>query len=270
MLPFIVGNLLFFSCSTEPTTLPTQKQIIQEEGFTEPSPLYQLLYDSQPMPQPTATQQRLRIYIWLKKLNLNEDQLRQLQELRSDIQNRKNELIQKESKYSESLIEMETPIYNELWDAVQQGKELKNQEEAITKLRVVRNQDPSVDIQKLRIDSIRAIFEAQNAFLQTLTPEQEFTIMEALFFLRHHIDPIGTPSDFYTLIGKTYEPGQYAVLTRGGSMKAQETLNIGGLWTDKEELGGKAFHEAKRELILYLTLLEPGVDDAIQVTVKNR
>jgi len=59
-------------------------------------------------------------------------------------------------------------------------------------------------------------------------------------------------------------------LTRGGSDKALEPLNIGGLWTDKDELGGKAFHEAKRELILYLTLMEPGIEEAIQVTVKNR
>jgi hypothetical protein len=127
-----------------------------------------------------------------------------------------------------------------------------------------------LDIQKLRIDSIRAIFEAQNSFLQTLTPEQELTIMESLFFLRHHIDPIGNPDDFYTMIGRTYEPGQYAVLTRGGSNIGQEPLNIGGLWTDKDELGGKAFHEAKRELLLYLILLEPGFEDALQAVLDLR
>ena len=109
-----------------------------------------------------------------------------------------------------------------------------------------------------------------NSFLQTLSPEQEQMIMESLFFLRHHIDPIGTPDDFYAMIGRTYEPGQYAVLTRGGSNNAQKPLNIGGLWTDKDELSGKAFHEAKRELLLYLVLLEPGFDEALQVVLELR
>ena len=270
MLSSFAGILFGLSCSTATTTFPTKKQIDQEEGFKEPSPLYQLLYDSQPLPAPTAEQQRLRIYLWLKKMNLNEDQLRMLQLLRTDIVNRQKELVQKEQQASTTLIELETPIYNQLWDIIREGKDIDDQERAIMDLRAVRNQDPAMDIQKLRIDSIRSIFEAQNEFLQTLTPEQELTIMEALFFLRHHIDPIGTPDDFYVLIGRTYEPGQYAVLTRGGSTKSQEELNIGGLWTDKDELGGKAFHEAKRELIIYLTLIEKGVDEAIDVMLKNR
>ena len=94
--------------------------------------------------------------------------------------------------------------------------------------------------------------------------------MEALFFLRHHLDPIGSPDDFYALVGRTYEPGQYAVLVRGGSKKSQESINIGGLWTDKDELSGKSFHEAKRELIIYLALLEPGFDEALQVALELR
>ena len=179
-------------------------------------------------------------------------------------------MIKRETEAATQLVESETPIYNTLWEALKEGKNLKNQNEAIAKLRAARSQDPALDIQKLRIDSIRAIFEAQNDFLQTLSPEQEQMIMESLFFLRHHIDPIGTPDDFYAMIGRTYEPGQYAVLTRGGSDNAQQPLNIGGLWTDKDELSGKAFHEAKRELLLYLILLEPGFDEALQVVLELR
>ena len=258
------------ACSNSPVVMPTKNQIDLEKGFTKPSALYQLLYESQPLPSPTSEQQRVRILIWLKKMEPNEDQIRLLGELAKEVQNRKTELIAMEKEASKKIVESETPIYNEFWDALKKGKQLQNQSESIAKLQAIRSQDQALDIQKLRIDSIRAIFEAQNSFLQTLTPEQELTIMESLFFLRHHIDPIGNPDDFYTMIGRTYEPGQYAVLTRGGSKIGQIPLNIGGLWTDKEELGGKAFHEAKRELLLYLILLEPGFEEALQVVLELR
>ena len=261
----ILLSLLIWGCGNDPIAMPTKKQIDQERGFTKPSPLYQLLYESQPLPKPSSDQQRVRILIWLQKLEFSDDQIRFLSELQKEIQNRKEEVIQKEREASDKLVELETPIYNTLWDALKEGKNLKNQSDSIAKLRAVRSQDPALDIQKLRIDSIRSIFEAQNSFLQTLSPEQEQMIMESLFFLRHHIDPIGTPDDFYAMIGRTYEPGQYAVLTRGGSDNAQKPLNIGGLWTDKDELSGKAFHEAKRELLLYLVLLEPGFEEALHV-----
>ena len=263
-------SFLIWGCGNDPTTMPTKTQIDQERGFTKPSPLYQLLYESQPLPRPSSDQQRVRILIWLQKLEFNDDQLALLSELQKEIQNRKDEVIKREQEAATNLIESETPIYNTLWEALKEGKNLKNQNEAIAKLRAARSQDPALDIQKLRIDSIRAIFEAQNDFLQTLSPEQEQMIMESLFFLRHHIDPIGTPDDFYAMIGRTYEPGQYAVLTRGGSDNAQKPLNIGGLWTDKDELSGKAFHEAKRELLLYLILLEPGFNEALQVVLELR
>ena len=40
----------------------------------------------------------------------------------------------------------------------------------------------------------------------------------------------GNPQDFAALIGNTYEPGQYAVLTRGTGKLAQQSLHFGGLW----------------------------------------
>ena len=93
---------------------------------------------------------------------------------------------------------------------------------------------------------------------------------DALFFLRHHLDPIANPKDFSALIGTTYEPGQYAVLVRGTNDIARESMNIGGLWTDDGELTGQTLHEAKREAILYLILLEPALEEALRVALELR
>jgi hypothetical protein len=73
--------------------MPTKSQIELENGFTKPTALYQLLYESQPLPSPTSAQQRVRILIWLQKMEPNEDQVRLLRELTTEVQNRKKELI---------------------------------------------------------------------------------------------------------------------------------------------------------------------------------
>ena len=86
---------------------------------------------------------------------------------------------------------------------------------------------------------------------------------DALFILRSQLDPVANPEDYRSLVGTTYEPGQYAVLTRGTGEGAREPLNIGALWTDDGELTGYALHEARREVLLYLLLMEPGLEEAI-------
>ena len=63
-----------------------------------------------------------------------------------------------------------------------------------------------------------------------MTPKQEQNCRSPFF--RHKLDPVGNPQDFSALVGNTYEPGQYAVLTRGTGQLAQQSLHFGGLWTD--------------------------------------
>ena len=49
---------------------------------------------------------------------------------------------------------------------------------------------------------------------------------------------------------------------------ARQSMNIGGLWTDKEEKKtGRALHRARLEAILYLLLLEDGLDEALKAAL---
>ena len=106
--------------------------------------------------------------------------------------------------------------------------------------------------------------DAQQAFLRTLTPAQEAKLNDALFALRHRLDPVAHPGDFEALVGSVYDPGQFAVLTRGAQPGDLEETNIGALWGESGAgLRGHPLHDAKREVILLLTLLEPGLDEAI-------
>ena len=92
----------------------------------------------------------------------------------------------------------------------------------------------------------------------------ESLLGDAVFFLRNRLDPIGNPGDFRALVGTIYDPGQYSVLTRGSSDWARAPLNIGALWSDEPPIEGGALHEARREVLLYLILLEEGLNEAIE------
>ena len=250
--------------------MPTEQQVSDQIGFKEPDPLYQLLYNSPALPSPTASHQRVRALIWLKKMELSRTQLNLLKNLRKEVVNRQAELIKIESETAKKLIEQENGVYNRLWDALKEGRRIEDQTEVIEELKEIRRSDQRSDeILVLRIESIKSILNTQRAFLKTLSAAQEMILIDVLFFLRHRLDPVATPSDFYALVGRTYEPGQYAVLVRGGSKEAKKEMNISGLWTDKNELTGKALHEAKREVLLYLALLEPGVDEAIEEALRT-
>ena len=263
---FLVFSLIYSTgCGVEPTEMPTESLVSQTENAEIPAG-YQLIYDSPSVPTPDANQQRVRILLWLQRMNFNSSQLDQLEELRKIVVEREKLLRQREEEQAKRIIESETPLYNQIWDALRQGKSLDSEEitPVLEELAQIREQNSRSILLDIRLESIKAIIEAQGSFLRSLSPEQESTIVDALFFLRHLLDPISTPRDFSLLIGNTYEPGQYAILMNGTSQLARQSGNIGGLWSDEPELTGRVLHEAQREVILYLALLEEPLEEAIR------
>ena len=269
---FLVFSFLYsIACNTEPTEMPTEALIDQIDDYTVPAG-YQLIYDGSNTSKPDPNQQRVRILLWLQRMNFNASQLNQLEELRQSVREREKSLKQLEQDYSKQVVESETPIYNQLWDSLRQGQTLDSSEmePLIEQLNVVREQNSRANLLEIRLETIKSIIESQGSFLRALSPEQEATIVDALFFLRHLLDPISNPRDFSLLIGNTYEPGQYAILMNGSSQLAKQSSNIGGLWSDEPELTGRVLHEAQREVILYLALLEPALEEAIRAAKEGK
>ena len=123
----------------------------------------------------------------------------------------------------------------------------------------------------LRAQSVRTLFEAEAPFLQTLSPGQETLFTDATFVLRHRLDPYANPGDFRALVGEVYQAGQFGALSRATFDPNQDFLNIGGLWSEKpEELTGPQFPDARREIILYMVLLEPSLPEAITAELARR
>ncbi len=263
-LGFLVMTLLY-GCTPESRPLPTEKAIKDLDRAQEP-PLYQLLYDIPALPSFGQKQQRVRILIWLRHLSLSESQLIRLDELRLLANDRRSRIEQAETDAANKWEQEETLVYDKIWSAMAEGKAVDDASMApfTHELKEMRSGgERERELLKLRLQGIRAVFEAQREFLQTLNPRQEALLADAVFFLRNRLDPVGNPGDFRALVGTIYDPGQYAVLTRGSSDWARAPLNIGGLWSDEPPVEGGALHEARREVLLYLILLEPALGEAL-------
>ena len=257
---------LLWSCTPELRPLPTEKAIEQIDRNQQP-PLYQLLYDSPALPAYSPQQQRVRILIWLRHMDLSEGQLTRLDELRLLADDRRARIQAAENEESIRWEQQETQVYDQLWILLSEGASVDDARMGnIThELRELRaGGEREREMLKLRLQGVRAVFDAQREFLQTLSPEQEALLADAVFFLRNRLDPVGNPGDFRALVGTIYDPGQYAVLTRGASDWARAPLNIGALWSDEPPVEGAALHEARREVLLYLALLEPSLKEAVQ------
>ncbi len=253
-------------CASEPATLPTEAAVATLDRSIQP-PLYQMLYDAPALPGSKALQQRVRILIWLRHMGLDGAQLSRLDELRQVAAERRKRISEAEENMVRRWEPQENGIYTRIWDELQAGTSVDDPAmgELTEQMREMRaGGERERELLKLRLQGIRAVLEAQRTFLATLTPEQEALMTDAVFFLRNRLDPVGNPGDFRALVGSIYDPGQYAVLTRGNSEWARGPLNIGALWSDDPSLEGGSLHEARREVLLYLVLLEPGLAPAIQ------
>lgn len=269
-------NLLFAiiystACTSEPTEMPTEKTISELQPSEIPAS-YQLLYHSSELKRPDPNQQRLRILIWLDRMNCNVSQLELLEQLRKQVVEKEKQLKNQEIEREKQIIQQQTPIYNQIWDAMRQGKDLDSEEitPLLETLNQLRLEEEGKTLLDPRLEAIKSILDLEQNFLQSLSPEQEATIIDALYFMRYILDPIGNPKDFSLLVGNTYEPGQYAILLKGTSELAKQSGNIGGLWTDEPELTGRVLHEARREVILYLVLLDPELEGAIRAAKERQ
>ena len=259
-------TLLGIACGVEPTPMPTEELVAKT---TELDPTYQLIYDTHAIKTPDSNQQRVRILLWLKRMNCNISQLQKLDDLRKIALEKYSTLQDIETQEAQQAQELYTPFFNQMWDSLRTGAELSDSEvqEVVDRFQstvATQKESPSLDV---RLETIKSILDAEEEFLRSLSPEQESTIVDALYFLRYKLDPIGNPKDFSLLIGNTFEPGQYAILLKGTSDLAQQSGNIGGLWSDQPELTGRVLHEAKREVVLYLILLEPALEEAIRAAI---
>lgn len=265
LLPIFVGWLVGSGCEVPPTPLPTEVELAERDRTADP-PLYQVLYDTPVLPEQAPAAARVRQLVWLRHMQLSTTQLDRLADAHAVAMERLDRMKQREEALVAQWQEHEAGVYNQIWGRMSDGASVDAPEmnALVDELRELRaGGERERNLVSARLASLQAVLEAEQAFLRTLSPRQEQLMADALFFLRHRLDPIANPGDFRALVGSTYEPGQYAVLQRGLDEQLREPLDIGGLWQEADEPGGHIFFDAKREVLLLMAMLQPGFPEAL-------
>jgi hypothetical protein len=272
---FIVlfSTLIFSACLAEPDPLPTQVLVAgankRIERVQEP-PLYQMLYDYAFLPEVQRVEQQVRILIWLRRVGLGDYQLASLKALAEwvVIERERIEALQHEivAQYEPKLL----PTYTALWEGLQAGMALDDPalEQAAQSLLVDKLQfSREAELFQVRVQGIAGILDRARQWMRELSPSQEIPFTDALFFLRHRLDPYANPGDFQALVGTIFVAGDWGTLTRGAEefQPERDHLNLGGLWSEVAlaELDGPVFNDARREIVLYMILLEPALGAAV-------
>ncbi len=268
MLALLLAPLLGLGCVDPPLPLPAAAAAMALDRAAQP-PLYRKLYDYAFLPEVQEREQRVRLLIWLRYMAFTRYQLDLLGELaartlreREDVERVERELLLKHEPAVGG-------VYDALWAAMERGAsedELAAIGEGLDTVRVREG-----DLLELRARSVRALLDAQTPFLRTLTPTQEALFADATFLLRHRLDPYANPGDFRALIGTIYYAGDFGNLNKTTFDPGEDHLNIGGLWSEEPaELAGAHFPDARREVVLYMVLLEPMLPVALDAAARLR
>lgn len=254
---------LLLACADPPQKLPSEVAVEASADRSLDPPLYRKLYDYAFLPHTQYAEQRVRLRIWLRHMDFDRYQLQLMDELAARVARERNEVQQRQEQIVQGYEPRVEGVYDALWAGLDQGAD-DAQLDAIAKdLDVVHDRER--ELLELRSRSVRTLFDLEAPFLQTLSPKQETRFSDALFLLRNRLDPYANPGDFNALVGPVYVAGDFGTLTRTTFDPNEDHLNIGGLWSEKPEtLTGPYFPDARREVLLYMVLLEPALPEALK------
>lgn len=260
-------------CDSAQTDLPTETRVRAVEDLDRETapPLYQYLYDSAFLPEVHEREQATRILLWLRYIDLTADQLAILRGLHARAGVLRQRLEQSQRRIVDQYEPQLVPVYDSIFALLAEGAPLDDPrfEQVAAELMERRtNRLRDDELLAIRLQSVRALLDEEQALLRTLTPAQEARLPDLVFALRRQLDPAATAGDFRVLVGTLYSVGDPTLLLRGDFAASRTHLDIGGLWADDDpELSGPVLHQARRELLLYLLLQEPALPVAIDAAL---
>jgi len=266
--------LALFACVQASPELPTEERVAAIDALDESStpPLYQYMYDSAFLPDVHRAEQRTRILVWLRHVELYDYQLTMLLGLHERAATLKQRIEAVQQKIIEQYEPQLVPAYDELFELLRAGAAVDDprvEELAVGLAAQASAQARYEELLAIRLQSVRALLDEEQEFLRTLSPQQEALFPDAVFVLRRDLDLASNSGDFKALVGSLFSEGDPTLLLRGDFEATREPLDIGGLWSDqaKDEIKAPVLHEARRELLLYLLLQEPALPEAVQAAL---
>ncbi len=261
--------VLLTGCALPPEPPPSAAAAVADLDRAAEPPLYRKLYDYAFLPEVQEREQRVRLRIFLRHLDFDLYQLGLLEELHALVGRERAGVAARQAEIVAAHEPEVAKVYDALWAGMDAGQ-------TDAELAVVAEQLDAVgrresELLELRAASVRAVLDHEQTFLGTLTQRQDVLFADAIFALRHRLDPYANPGDFHELVGTVYVAGEFGTLTRPTYDPAEDHLNIGGLWSpEPEKLAGPYFQDARREIILYMLLLEPAFPEALAAVKAER
>lgn len=253
--------LLLLACA-EPMALPTEAAVEAALDREAQPPLYRKLYDYAFLPEVQHAEQRVRLRIWLRYMDFNRYQLGLLKDLAARTA-REKEAVEERQR---AIVEAHEPGVKEVYDDLWAALDAKASEAELAKIgeRLDAARTREAELLELRARSVRTLFEVQKSFMERLTPEQDARLGDAIFLLRHRLDPYANPGDFNALVGPIYMAGEFGTLSKTTFDPNEDHLDIAGLWSEKPiEVAGPHFPDLRREVVLYMVCLEPALVEAV-------
>jgi hypothetical protein len=265
-------HLLLFGalgCSLPPEPPPSQAAVEAAVDRESLPPLYRKLYDYAFLPAAQDAEQRVRLRVFLRALDFDLYQLGLLEELHGFARREFTAVAARNVEITGSYEPELARVHAELWAAMDRGASDEELGRIGAQLDGVKRRE--TELLELRATSVRTVLDQERTFLGTLTPKQDIMFADAIFALRHRLDPWANAGDFRELVGSVYVAGEFGTLIRPTYDPDEDHLNIGGLWSaEPEKLAGPYFQDARREVILYMLLLEPTFPEALAAARADR
>lgn len=224
-----------------------------------PRPLAEVLYAGELGASARPAGDRVRMVVWLQHLDPSPEQLRSLrdqgravQALHADAQARIDAIAEAERAALE-------PLYAELQEALLAGPV-----DAAAWAERIEAARPAEDPRRVRVETVDATLAAADAVLAEWSTEQLESLGDALFVLRPALSPGMAPAAYQGVLGRPWDPGDFATLRRSASPADPDPLDPGALFTleqgERSVVEGLGREQAA--VLLALVLAHPALPPA--------
>jgi hypothetical protein len=245
---------LLLACGAASPDAPTA-----DPAPAAPRPLAEVLYAGELGASARPAGDRVRMVVWLTHLDPNPEQLATLrdqglavQALHADAQARIDAIAEAERVALE-------PLYAEL-----QAELLTGTVDADAWAARLEQARPPQDPRRVRVETVDATLSAADAVLAGWSTAQLESLGDALFVLRPELSPGMAPAAYQGVLGRPWDPGDFATLRRSASPADPDPLDPGALFTleqgERSVIEGLGREQAA--VILALVLAHPALPEA--------
>ena len=128
------------------------------------------------------------------------------------------------------------------------------------------------DPHKARFARIGLVLGQIQAWVNSLSKEQQSRLAEVRFFLRRPLSPLARPGHYESMLAGSWDIGDFDTLRYAGRSPNDSAMNIGGLFAAEAYRVRPNTHLTALQVqaLMARALLEPGLVQAIEVVLGER